>query len=81
MDRRRQVWRTTNGGLDILERIAPRLDELAASFSDGLAGAEGQAAEALCQRLAEAAGSGRGLPSKAEFLGNVDQQRACKEAA
>jgi DNA-binding MarR family transcriptional regulator len=81
MDRRRQVWRTTGGGLALLERIAPRLEELAASLSGGLDAGEEPATEALYQRLAEAIGSGRAPPTKAELPDNENQQRACKEAA
>jgi DNA-binding MarR family transcriptional regulator len=81
MDRRRQVWRTTSDGLELLERIAPRLDELATSLSDGQGAGEKPTTEALYQRLAEATGGGRAPPTKAELPDNEDQQRACKEAA
>jgi DNA-binding MarR family transcriptional regulator len=81
MDRRRQVWRTTTGGLALLERIAPRLDELAASLSGGQGASEEPASEALYQRLAKAAGSGRLPSTKAELPDNENQQGACKEAA
>ena len=81
MDRRRQVWRTTSGGLELLERIAPRLDELAAALSGGPDDGDEPTTEALYQRLAEATGSGRAPPTKADLPDTEDQQRACKEAA
>jgi len=81
MDRRRQVWRTTSGGQALLNLIAPRLDELAASLRDGLSADDEQAAASLCQRLAETAASGKTAPPKASLADPVNQQPLSKEAA
>jgi DNA-binding MarR family transcriptional regulator len=81
IDRRRQVWRTTGEGAALLDRIAPHLDELAAALGDGLSADEEHAAGKLCQRLAEAATSGRGAVPRATLHDNLDQQGVRKEAA
>src|SRR5262245_19472075 len=57
MDRRRQVWRTTAAGQSLLADAAGHLNELAAGISRGMSAEEQNAAEGLCERLAEAAGS------------------------
>ena len=81
MDRRRQVWRTTGSGLELLNRIAPRLEELAGSLTDSFSADDELAAASLCQRLAEAAGSGRAAAPKAGLLNHENQQCVRKEAA
>jgi DNA-binding MarR family transcriptional regulator len=67
MDRRRQVWRTTAGGQTLLADAAVQLNELAAGISLGLNAEEQNAAERLCERLAEAAGQ------KSEFGGQKSE--------
>src|SRR5215510_7765987 len=57
MDRRRQVWRTTAAGQALLAEAACHLNELAVGISHGLSTEEQSAAEGLCERLAEVAGT------------------------
>jgi DNA-binding MarR family transcriptional regulator len=80
IDRRRQVWRTTDDGIAFLDRLAPRLEELAASLGDGISADDYQAASTLCQRLAEATTSGKAT-LKRELADTHDLQHAGKEAA
>jgi DNA-binding MarR family transcriptional regulator len=54
-DRRRQLWRTTPAGQNLLADAASDLNEIASSIERDLNVPEQQSAEALCRRLAEAA--------------------------
>lgn len=56
MDRRRQIWRTTSAGQTLLGQAAGHLNELAACVGGAVSSDEQQAAQTLCERLAEAAG-------------------------
>jgi DNA-binding MarR family transcriptional regulator len=81
-DRRRQVWRTTPAGENLLGEIAAQLDALGAIIQGGLSTAEQQTVESLCQRLVEAVGQpGRRAGGNAPRAGEQDEQRASKEAA
>jgi DNA-binding MarR family transcriptional regulator len=81
MDRRRQVWRTSVAGQALLDRAAPRLEELAESLDTSVSSAEQEVAESLCQRLADATGAERSAAPTAGSSVNQDEQRVCKEAA
>lgn len=52
-DRRRQVCRTSSAGQALLAQAAQHLDELATCVGHGLTSDEQQAAQTLCERLAE----------------------------
>lgn len=80
MDRRRQVWRTTSAGQQLLAEIAPHLEQLAAQLFGGFSAADEQATVGICQRLAKAA-SERGSHAKSVPQANKDRQRSWKEAA
>jgi len=81
-DRRRQVWRTTAAGENLLGDIASHLDALAAAVQGGLSLTEQQTVESLCQRLVDAVGQqGRRAGGNAPRAGQQDEQRASKEAA
>jgi DNA-binding MarR family transcriptional regulator len=54
LDRRRQMWVTTASGQVLLDRIAGRLETIAAEIADVLSHEEQRMAQAFCQRLAEA---------------------------
>jgi DNA-binding MarR family transcriptional regulator len=56
IDRRRQVWRTTASGQELLGRAANHLESLAASLQS-LSSDEQQIATKLCHRLTEGAGA------------------------
>ena len=81
IDRRRQMWQTSSAGQTLLDRVAPRLETLAASLSGCLSLAEQDGVEALCQKLAEGAGAGRGSGTKVEAQGDQDEQHVRQEAA
>jgi DNA-binding MarR family transcriptional regulator len=80
MDRRRQVWRTSLAGEALLHQVAGQLNELAAAIEAALSTDEQQAAESLCERLAEAVGSRRATAGSPRTTGQV-KHRASKEAA
>jgi DNA-binding MarR family transcriptional regulator len=54
-DRRRQLWRTTPEGQNLLADAANDLNEIASSIGRDLSEQEQQSAESLCHRLSEAA--------------------------
>ena len=82
MDRRRQVWRTSPTGQDLLGQASGHLNELAASIASGLTSDEQQAAQSLCQRLIEAVVESTTRPrGKGSATSDHDVQRASREAA
>lgn len=81
MDRRRQVCRTSANGQALLARSAECLNELVACLGQCLDGNEQQMAQALCQRLAEAAATSQQRPANKQAASPRDAQQASKEAA
>jgi DNA-binding MarR family transcriptional regulator len=82
MDRRRQVWRTSAAGKTMLSQAAVHLCDLADSLNGSLSGDQQQAAQTLCERLAEAVSTSSGpSPGKARAANQHDEQRVSKEAA
>jgi DNA-binding MarR family transcriptional regulator len=55
VDRRRQVWRATTGGQQLLEALRPSLSALAEQLGAKISAAERTSARELCDRLTAAA--------------------------
>jgi DNA-binding MarR family transcriptional regulator len=81
MDRRRQVWRTSAAGQTLLVRAAQHLSALSGAIASGLSASEQQAAQTLCQRLAEVVAVSARRPSTKTAADHHELQRASKEAA
>ena len=71
-DRRRQVWKTTTAGQNVLTQVAAPLERLALALADRVAPHEQRLMRTLCERLAAAAESARD---------SDNDQRLGKEAA
>jgi DNA-binding MarR family transcriptional regulator len=81
LDRRRQVWRTSDAGSDLLAAAAPLLEQLEATLGQRLPEQEQAAAEGLCRALAEAASPEFASPQPAAGSEQQGEQHASKEAA
>jgi len=80
VDRRRQIWRTTAEGSDLLTRIAKPLAELSLAISRDLSAEQLQSTESLCERLAETLSTASGGAKRLRAaLGS--QTRDSREAA
>lgn len=71
VDRRRQVWRTTEQGQHLLAALRPLLVELAQQLESRVAAAELTHARELCDRLTKAAHEIADLPPAAVGKGRV----------
>jgi DNA-binding MarR family transcriptional regulator len=80
-DRRRQIWRATPAGQDLLVSAAQYLSNLAVSLAEHLTEEEQLLAQSLCQRLAEAAADGSRSTSKSDAAEPGQLHPECKEAA
>jgi DNA-binding MarR family transcriptional regulator len=74
-DRRRQIWKATDAGPELLESIAERLQELERTIAGRFHGDELHAATGLCKRMADALSADSGSDLRAT------EHRASKEAA
>jgi DNA-binding MarR family transcriptional regulator len=75
IDRRRQVWRTTDRGRVVLERIGPQLVRLCQRLDARLPVEDQQTVRRLCERLFAAAGELEGA------AGGEDTERKGRRAA